>query len=127
MADLGNTQIPQNVRDMAETTLTKARQAVEQFMGEASRLYQNADASAQAVQAGAREGARKTASYAEANIKAAFDFAEQLVKAKTVQEMGTIQQSYLKSQAEQLQSQMKDLGTTAANTAKAATPSTSRG
>jgi len=127
MADLGNTQIPQNVRDMAETTLTKARQAVEQFMGEASRLYQNADASAQAVKAGAREGARKTASYAEANIKAAFDFAEQLVKAKTVQEMGTIQQSYLKSQAEQLQSQMKDLGTTAANTAKAATPSTSRG
>ena len=48
-------------------------------------------------------------------------------QAKTVQEMGTIQQSYLKSQAEQLQSQMKDLGTTAANTAKAATPSTSRG
>ena len=106
----------QNVRQAAETTLSQAKQAVDQYMREATRLYGAVEASAEAAQAGGREINRKAISFAETNVNAAFDFAQRLVRAKDPKEIVQLQQEFLKQQVEQMSSQMKELGEHAAET-----------
>ena len=61
-------------------------------------------------------------SYAEANMKAAFDHAQKLVHAKDLQEGSQLQSEYLKAQMANLQEQAKEIGTTVQ---KAVTPKSS--
>ena len=60
----------QSVRQAAENTLSQARQAVDQYMREATRLYGAVEASAEAAQSGAREINRKALGFAEKNVHA---------------------------------------------------------
>jgi len=110
----------QNVRQAAETTLSQAKQAVDQYMREATRLYGAVEASAEAAQSGAREINRKAIGFAETNVNAAFDFAQQLVRAKDPKEIVQLQQEYLKQQVGQMSGQMKELGEHATQTAQSA-------
>ena len=110
----------QNVRQAAETTLSQAKQAVDQYMREATRLYGAVEASAEAAQSGAREINRKAIGFAETNVNAAFDFAQRLVRAKDPKEIVQLQQAFLKQQVEQMSSQMKELGEQATETARSA-------
>ena len=115
----------QSVRQAAENTLSQARQAVDQYMREATRLYGAVEASAEAAQSGAREINRKALGFAEKNVHATFDFAQRLVRAKDPKEIVQLQQEFLKRQVEQMSSQMKELGehaTQTAQTASAAAP-----
>ncbi|SDR60514.1 Phasin protein [Rhizobiales bacterium GAS191] len=107
----------QGMRTAAETTLAKAKEAVDQYMKEATRVFAAADTTAQATQAGARDMTQKAVSNAEANIAAAFDFAAQLVKAKDPQEFLKLQQAFVKQQAENLGAQMREMGSAVANVA----------
>ena len=111
----------QNVRQAAETTLSQAKQAVDQYMREATRLYGAVEASAEAAQSGAREINRKAIGFAETNVNAAFDFAQRLVRAKDPKEIVQLQQEFLKRQVEQINSQMKELGEHATETTRSAT------
>jgi phasin len=110
----------QGVRQAAENTLSQARQAVDQYMREATRLYAAMEASADAAQSGTREVNRKAIGFAETNVNAAFDFAQQLVRAKDPKEIVRLQQEFLKRQVEQMSSQMKELGEQATQTAQSA-------
>jgi len=105
------------MRSAAETTLAKAKEAVDQYMKEATRMFAAAETTAQATQAGARDMTQKAVSHAEANIAAAFDFAAQLIKAKDPQEFLKLQQAFAKQQAEKLGTQMRELGTAVADVA----------
>ena len=78
------------------------------------------EASADAAQSGTREVNRKAIGFAETNINAAFDFAQQLVRAKDPKEIVQLQQEFLKRQVEQMSSQMKELGEQATQTAQSA-------
>ena len=60
--------------------------------------------------------------YAEANVNAAFDFAQKLVRARDPQEIVALQQRFLKAQVEQLNKQVRELGGAAIEAAKAARP-----
>ena len=111
----------QNVRQAAETTLSQAKQAVDQYLREATRLYGAAEASAEAAQSGAREINRKAIGFAEKNVNAAFDFAQRLVRAKDPKEIVQLQQEFLKQQVEQMSGQMKELGEQATQTAQTTT------
>jgi len=111
----------QNVRQAAETTLSQAKQAVDQYMREATRLYGAVEASAEAAQSGAREINRKAIGFAETNVNAAFDFAQRLVRAKDPKEIVQLQQEFLKRQVGQMSGQMKELGEHATQTAQPAT------
>jgi Phasin protein len=55
----------------------------------------------------------KAVAYAEANVKAGFELAERLLRAKDPQEMGTIYQDHLKEQMEKMNSQFRELGSLA--------------
>lgn len=116
--------VPENIRAMAETSLGKAREAVDKYMAEASRLYQSVDTSVQAAQAGARDINQKAVSNAEANVRAAFDFAQSLVQASSLQEITKLQQQFVQSQVERLSGQMREIGDIAGQSAAAARPKT---
>jgi len=111
----------QNIRQTAEATLAQAKQAVDQYMREAVRLYGAMESSVEAAQSGARDINRKAIGFAERNVSAAFDFAHELVRAKDPQEMVRLQQEFLKRQVEQMSGQMKELGQDASQTAQTAT------
>ena len=93
-------------------------------MAEASRLYQTVDASVQAAQSGARDMNQRAIQNAEANVKAAFDFAQSLVQASSLQEITRLQQQFVQAQAERLGTQMREMGDVAGQTAAAARPKT---
>jgi phasin len=113
--------ISQGMRNAAETTLAKAKEAVDRYMKEATRVFTTVDTTAQATQAGARDVTQQAVSYAEANIAAAFEHAQKLLHAQDPQEFLRLQQSYLQKQAEALGTQIRELGTSVASAASAAT------
>ena len=113
-------EISQGMRSAAETTLAKAREAVERYMQEATRVFSKVDSTAQTAQASARDATHKAVGYAEANITAAFDFAQALLKAQNPQEFLKLQQSFLEKQAESVGAQMRELGSTVASAASGA-------
>ena len=65
--------VPENVRQAAETTLAQARQAIDQYLHQATNLREKVEASVQAAQAGARDINRNVLAAAEANMNATFE------------------------------------------------------
>jgi phasin len=116
----GKSDPAQGVRQAAESTLAQAKQAVDQYIREASRLYGAMESSMEAAQSGTREINRKAIGFAEKNVNAAFDFAQQLVRAKDPKEIVQLQQEFLKRQVEQMSGHMKELGEQATQTAQTA-------
>jgi phasin len=110
----------QTMRSAAETTLTKAQEAVDQYMKEASRVFATVEATADATRTGAHDLTKKAVGHAEANIAAAFDLAKQLLKARDPQEFFKLQQSFARKQAESLGAQMREMGSAVANAATSA-------
>ncbi|MFO1115032.1 MAG: phasin [Beijerinckiaceae bacterium] len=115
-------EIPAEMRDFAEKSVEQARKAFEGFMGAAQKAATAVESSAFAVPAGVKDVGAKAMSYAEANMKAAFDHAQKLVHAKDLQEVVQLQSEYLKAQMANLQEQAKEIGTTVQ---KAVTPKSS--
>jgi hypothetical protein len=116
--------ISQGMRDAAETTLGKAKEAVDRYMKEATRVFTTVDSAAHATQASARDVAHKAVGYAEANIAAAFEFAHELLRVKDAQELVKLQQSFMHKQAESLGEQMKEIGSAVAEAVSKAQPKT---
>src|SRR6476620_992011 len=100
----------EKMREMAQTTLDRAKDAVSKYMTESQKLREKADASVRATYSTAKEMNEKAVAYAEANVKAGFELAERLLRAKDPQEMGTIYQNHLKEQMEKMNSQFRELG-----------------
>ena len=116
----GKSDPAQGVRQAVESTLAQAKQAVDQYIREASRLYGAMESSMEAAQSGTREINRKAIGFAEKNVNAAFDFAQQLVRAKGPKEIVQLQQDFLRRQVEQMSGQMKELGEQATQTVQTA-------
>lgn len=103
-------EIPTEMRDFAEKSVEQARRAVDGFLGAAQKTADTFEGSASTVQSSAKDVTRKTFSYAEQNIAAAFDLAQKLVRAKDLQEAMQYQAEYVRQQFAAIQAQMKDLG-----------------
>jgi phasin len=109
--------VPENVRQAAETTLAQAKQAVDQYLHQATNLQEKVGSSVQAAQASAHNMNQNVWAAAEANINATFDFAQQLVRAKDPQEAVALQQKFLQQQLERMKGQMQEIGVTATRAA----------
>jgi phasin len=114
-------QIPTEVRDFAEKSVEQARKAFEGFSDAAHKALAAVESASATfpVPAGAKDIGAKALTYAEANVKAAFDHAQKLVQAIDPQEVMTLQSEYLKTQFGAIQEQTKELGVALQ---KAATP-----
>src|SRR3954467_13388277 len=108
-----NFQVPEEMRTMAERSLTQARQALESFLGAARRTAETMEQTTDKVQAGAKDMAQRTFSSAEQNIRTSLDYAERLVRAKDLQEAAQIQSEFVRSQVEAMRAQMKEFGSAA--------------
>ncbi len=108
-----NYEIPTEMRDFAEKSVEQARKAIDGFMSAAQKTVDTFEGSTNTLQATATDATRKTFSYAEQNIQAAFDLAQRMVRAKDMQEAMQVQAEFVRSQFEAMQSQMKELGTLA--------------
>src|SRR5215204_1470288 len=108
-----NVQVPEEMRTMAERSLTQTRQALDSFLGAARRTAETMEQTTEKVQAGAKDMAQRTLSAAEQNIRTSLDYAERLVRAKDLQEAAQIQSEFVRSQIEAVQTQMKEFGSAA--------------
>src|SRR3954466_11830976 len=127
-----NFQVPEEMRTMAERSVTQARQALESFLQAARRTTETMEQTTDKIQAGSKDMAQRTLSSAEQNIRTSLDYAERLVRAKDLQEAAQIQSEFVRSQVEAMQAQMKALGSAAQSamgqaTDQAASPSTTKG
>lgn len=112
-------EIPTEIRDFAEKSVEQARKAFEGFAGAAQKALSAVDASAIPFTGPAKDVGTTALAHAEANVKAAFDLAQKLVKAKDVQEVLQLQSDFAKDQFAAFQEQTKELG---AAIQRAATP-----
>jgi phasin len=108
-----NFQVPEEMRTMAERSLTQARQALDSFLGAARRTAETMEQTTDKVQASGKDMAQRTFSAAEQNIRTSLDYAEQLVRAKDLQEATRIQSEFVRAQVEAMQAQMKEFGSAA--------------
>jgi phasin len=111
-------EIPAEMRDFAEKSVEQARKAIDGFMGAAQKTVDTLEGSASTVQSSAKDATRKTFTYAEQNIAAAFDLAQKMVRAKDVQEAMQYQAEYVRAQFEAMQAQMKEFGSMAQSAMK---------
>jgi hypothetical protein len=109
MSDKINEQT-EKMREMAQTTLDKARDAVSNYMAETQKMREKADSGVRATYSGVKEMNDKAVAYAEANVAAGFELAQKLLQAKDPQEMGTIYQNHLKEQMEKMNAQFREFG-----------------
>jgi phasin len=105
-------EIPTEMKDFAERSVAQARKAFEGFMGAVHKTHGSADDAAANATASVKDVTDKALGYAEKNVSAAFDLAEQLLKAKDPKEVLTLQGEYLKNQMAALQEQTRELGET---------------
>ena len=111
-------EIPPEMRDFAEKSVEQARKAIDGFMSAAQKTADTFEGSATTVQTSARDAARKTVTYTEQNLNAAFDLAQRMVRAKDMQEAMQIQAEFVRSQFEAMQAQMKEFGSMAQSAMK---------
>ena len=100
----------EKMREMAQTTLNKAKEAMSKYMTESQKMREKADSTMRASYSNAKEMNEKAVALAEANVRAGFELAEQLLQAKDPQEIGTIYQNHLKDQMEKMNAQFRELG-----------------
>ena len=100
----------EKIREMAQATLDKAKEAVSKYMAESQKLRVKADSGVRATYSTAKEMNEKAVAFAEANVAAGFELAQRLLKAKDPQEMGTVYQNHLKEQMERMNAEFRELG-----------------
>ena len=98
------------MREMAQATLDKAKEAVSQYMAESQKMREKADSGVRASYSSVKEMNEKAVAFAEANVVAGFELAQRLLQAKDPQEMGAVYQGHLKEQMEKMNAQFRELG-----------------
>lgn len=106
--------IPNEMRSLAEQSVTQARKAFEGFIEAANQAVGQMHGRAQTAHSGASDIARRSMEYAEQNVAATFDFTQKLLKAKDTAEVMGLQSDYLARQMQALSTQVSELGQRAA-------------
>jgi phasin len=114
-------EVPPEMRDFAEKSVDQARKALDGFLGAANKAVDTLQGSTSTLQTTATDATKKTLSYAEQNLAAAFDHAQRLVRAKDFQEAVSIQTEFARTQFQAMQTQLKDLTDMAQSAARTAT------
>lgn len=120
MTDKTNFEIPESVRQIAEQSLDQAKDAYGQLMDASRKAQDMVEQSSGAVAESAKDVQKKALNYAESNMKAGFDLAEKLVKAKDFQEALEIQSTFARQQMTTYSQQAQELSQLLSDTAKKA-------
>ena len=124
MADKTAFEIPETMRAFADKSVDQAKKAFDDFMAATVKAVETTEQSARTVQSGAQDVNRQALAYLEENVAASFDFAQKLVRAKTLEEIGALQKDFIQHQMEQAASQGRGMAETISRVASDVTPKT---
>jgi phasin len=114
-------EIPPEMRAIAEKSVEQARQAFDGFISAAHKAVSTFEGQAETARKGAKDVTEKAMTFAERNIANSFEFWQQLVRAKDVQEVLKLQADYVRTQMQALSEQAKELGESSSKAARDAT------
>jgi phasin len=103
-------EIPKEMRSMAEAGFDQARKAFEHMLSSAQQTAATIEDRGAAARANAKEITGRAVSFAERNVHAALDYAQQLVHAKDLGEVMRVHTEYVQSQMKALAEQASELG-----------------
>ena len=114
-----NDFIPPDMRKFADQSVQQAKKAFDDLMNATRSAVSTFEGQASSAQAAALELQRKVVGYSERNMSASLEFAQNLLRAKSPEDVMKLHADYVKSQMQTLAEQARDLGQQAA---KAVTP-----
>jgi phasin len=103
-------EIPKEMRSMAEASFEQARKTFESFLAGAQQTAAKIEDRGATVRAGARDISAKAISYAEKNVQASLDYAENLLHAKDLAEVMRLHSEYVQNQMRSLAEQAGEMG-----------------
>jgi phasin len=103
-------EIPKEMRSMAEAGFDQARKAFENFVSSAQQTAVRIEDQGATVRAGAKDISSKAISYAENNVAAALDYAEQLLHAKDLAAVMRLHSEFVQNQMRALAEQASEMG-----------------
>jgi phasin len=103
-------EIPKEMRSMAEASFDQARNAFENFLAGAQQTAARIEDQGATVRAGAKDISAKAVSYAEKNVRASLDYAQQLLRAKDLAEVMRLHSEYVQNQMRSLAEQASEMG-----------------
>ncbi len=103
-------EIPKEMRSMAEASFDQARKTFEKFLAGAQQTASTIEGRGQTVHTSAKEISTKAVSYAEKNVTASLDFAQQLLHAKDLAEVMRLHSEYVQAQMQALAEQAREMG-----------------
>ena len=118
MAATDRFDVPPEMRAFAEKSVEQARQAFDGFISAARHAVSTFEGQAESARKGARDVTEKAMTFAEQNIASSFEFAQQVLRAKDIQEVLRLQADYIKQQMQVLGEQAKELGESTTKAAK---------
>jgi phasin len=95
---------------MAEASFDQARKAFENFLSSAQQTASTFEGKGATVRAGAKDISAKAIAYAEKNVAASLDYAQQLLHAKDLAEVMRLHSEYVQSQMKSLAEQASEMG-----------------
>lgn len=108
-------EIPDQMRETAESTVEQARKTFEQFFDAAQKAFAASEGSARSMSDSAAELNRQALAMVEESIAGSFDLARRLVQARTLEEVGALQREYFDRQMKAATEQGKRLGSLMGN------------
>lgn len=102
--------IPEQMRDAAEKSVNQAKKAIGDLMEATQQAIAKAEGSAKTIGESASDVNRQALAMVEENVAASFEAANRIVRARSVEEIATIQQEYIQRQMKTLADQSKSLG-----------------
>ena len=103
-------EIPKEMRSMAEASFDQARRTFEQFLAGAQQTAATIEDRSQTVRAGAKDISAQAISYAEKNVQASLDYAQQLLTAKDLSDVMRLHSEYVQAQMRSLAEQASEMG-----------------
>jgi len=103
-------EIPKEMRSMAEASFAQARKTFEKFLENAEAATGTLEERGATVRAGAKDIGAKAVAYAEKNVQASLDYAEQLLHAKDLPEVMRLHSEYVQTQMRSLAEQASEMG-----------------
>jgi phasin len=103
-------QVPEDVRSMIEQGVSQAREGFGKVLGAASEATATLETKSDAAAAQAAEMRRKGLAMTETTVNAAFDFAQKMVTAKSLEDVFKLQTEFMTTQFQTFQAQMREAG-----------------
>ena len=110
MAATDRFDVPPEMRAFAEKSVEQARQAFDGFISAAHQAMSAFEGQAETARKGAKDVTEKAMTFAELNIASAFEFAQELMRARDTQDVLRLQGDYIKRQMQVLTEQARELG-----------------